>query len=734
MDPLTIMLVALALVVCSYMAWNIGANDVANAMGTSVGSRALTLKQAVIIAAIFEFSGAFFAGDAVTDTVRKGILTVDFTDTSVVDAAFSNDIALGFIAAMMAAATWLTIATRFGLPVSTTHSIIGGIIGVGLILEVKHNTSLIDWEKVGDVVMSWIASPLMGGLVGFFSYWIIKKTILETEEPEKRSMWLAPILAFPTFFVLGLALQFKALKGLFSRLDDSGYIIKGEWLGVKENGSFNPLTPYCDPDATEITDVCLNAVYEGAWFPLNSIFIAIGIGSISSLILYLALRRIDIQEESRGFRGVERIFVWLQIITAAYVAFAHGANDRSNAIGPMAAVWQVLSSGPGTRLASEADVPLWLVLLGSAGIAIGVMTWGWRVMETIGKKITDITPTRGFAAEFGAATTILLFSMPFLAVPVSTTHTLVGAVVGVGLAGGAKAVDFRVFGKIAASWVASVPAAAFGSVVLFVAATQGDSIESNAINMIVILPIAFIAVGYAIWKSSGEIHVEDALSDAGGSKEGDLTPFEVFHQHAQAVEKTVNHMLDAINKACDGKDPSNDIQATIESELDADNIKSALRELVNKDMRFGIQVRSEDFLYMLTRQDRIADYAQNVAEQLAFRPLFDDKEAKKNLKKMAQAVASTVEKYEDTVEALRDYTISGETKAARNTIIQLIKEVNIKEHEADIVEAMAAGYVFSNGEEAPLAAMHMYRVLQRLDDVSNSCEKAANAFLAHLDK
>lgn len=203
--------IGLALIVCAYMAWNIGANDVANAMGTSVGSRALTLKQAVIIAAIFEFCGAFFAGDAVTDTVRKGILEVDF---STVTPDISQDIAFGFIAAMMAAATWLTIATRFGLPVSTTHSIIGGIIGVGLVLEVDHNTSYINWEVVQKVVMSWVASPLMGGLVAFFSYWIIKKTILDADNPEKRSLWLAPILAFPTFFVLGLALQFKDRKSV----------------------------------------------------------------------------------------------------------------------------------------------------------------------------------------------------------------------------------------------------------------------------------------------------------------------------------------------------------------------------------------------------------------------------------------------------------------------------------------------------------------------------------------
>ena len=703
MEPITIVLIGLALVVCAYMAWNIGANDVANAMGTSVGSRALTLKQAVIIAAIFEFCGAFFAGDAVTDTVRKGILSVDF---DVVDEAFSKDLAFGFIAAMMAAATWLTIATRMGLPVSTTHSIIGGIIGVGLILEVKHDMTLIDWGVVQKVVLSWIASPLMGGLLAFFSYMIIKKTILDSENPIDRSRWLAPLLAFPTFFVLGLALQFKALKGFFSRAENNNWIEdKNDWLPVKEGGVFNPFA-------------------DNAWFPINSLIVSVIIGLIGSLILYYVLTKVDINDEKRGFRGVERIFVWLQIITAAYVAFAHGANDRSNAIGPMAAVWQVLSSDGG-QLLEEAPIPLWLILLGSAGIAIGVMTWGWRVMETIGKKITDITPTRGFAAEFGAATTILIFSMPFLAVPVSTTHTLVGAVVGVGLAGGAKAVDFRVFGKIAASWVASVPVAAFGAIVLFVASGGND------LNMIVILPLSFLAVAYAIWKSDGEVHVEEALSDVGGDGFA-VTPFELFHTHAQAVEETVENMLEAVNISCDGGDASNAIQSTIEAELKADNIKNELRVLIKNDMR--ILVGSDDFLHMLTRQDRIADYAQNVAEQLGFRALFDDDEAKNNLKDMAMAVAATVASYEDAVEALRDFTISGQTKSAELKLAQLIKDVNIKEHEADIVEAVGAGYVFTNGEENPLAAMHMYRVLQRLDDVANACEKAANAFLPILNR
>ena len=711
MEPITMIVVALALIVCAYMAWNIGANDVANAMGTSVGSRALTLKQAVVIAAIFEFCGAFFAGDAVTDTVRKGILEVDFAQ---VTPDISQDIAFGFIAAMMAAATWLTIATRFGLPVSTTHSIIGGIIGVGLVLEVDHNTSYINWEVVQKVVMSWIASPLMGGLVAFFSYWIIKKTILDAENPEGRSLWLAPILAFPTFFVLGLALQFKALKGFFSKAQSNGWIEdKGEWLPFKpEDGG---------PDGS------WNPFLETAWFPANSLLLAAIIGAIASFGLYLVLRRIDINQENRGFKGVERIFVWLQIITAAYVAFAHGANDRSNAIGPMAAVWQVLSNDTG-MLMEKAPIPLWLVLLGSAGIAIGVMTWGWRVMETIGKKITEITPTRGFAAEFGAATTIMIFSMPFLAVPVSTTHTLVGAVVGVGLAGGAKAVDFRVFGKIAASWVASVPVAAFGAATIYVI-SGGDNLK-----MIILLPIAFIAVAAVMWQTrDGEIYVEEALSDAGKSELKAATPFELFHDHAEAVEVTVGHMLTAVNKAADGKDASKEIKATIEAELDADNIKAELRRRMSEqDIR--LMVSMDDFLHMLTRQDRIADYAQNVAEQISFRQLYQDKTARKMLKEMAEVVSETVSMYKKTAEAMRDLSIGGETKAAKAKVAELIKQVNLKEHEADEVEAKAAAHVFSTGDDDALAAMHMYRVLQRMDDVANACEKAANAFLPSLSK
>ena len=690
----------LSLIVCAYMAWNIGANDVANAMGTSVGSRALTLKQAVIVAAIFEFCGAFFAGDAVTDTVRKGILTVDF---ETVTDDFANDLMYGFIAAMMAAAIWLTTATRFGLPVSTTHSIIGGIVGVGLVLEVQHDTSLIDWEKVKTVVISWVASPLMGGILAFITFWIVRETILESSNPEERSRWLAPILAIPTFFVLGLALQFKALKGFFSRAQTNGWIDnKYDWLPVKENGSWNPLV-------------------ENAWFPINSIILAFAIALIAAGILGYVLRNYDFKGEKEGFHGVERIFVWLQIITAAYVAFAHGANDRSNAIGPMAAVFQVLSSGG--ELTETADVPVWLVLLGSAGIAIGVMTWGWRVMDTIGRKITDITPTRGFAAEFGAATTILLFSMPFLAVPVSTTHTLVGAVVGVGLAGGAKAVDFRVFGKIVSSWVASLPAAGFGSIAIFVAC------GSDPIKLLVVIPISFALVAYVIWATwDNEIYVEDALSDAGSADKGAPTHFELFHNHALAVEETVGHMLNAVNASANGEEAGSHIASTVAAELRADEIKNDIRRRLGAGQISVLQGRDE-LLRMISRQDRIADYAQNVAEQLSFRELFVDDEARGMLKEMAEAVSKTTSLYEDAVAQLKDVALSGYTKAGKERLGELIDEVNLAEHEADIVESRAAAYVFSHGEDAPLAAMHMYRVLQRMDDVANACEKAANSLL-----
>ena len=690
------LILVLAILIAAYMAWNIGANDVANAMGTSVGSGALTLRRAIIVAAVFEFLGAVLFGSHVTDTIRKGVL--DFGDEETL-AEYSEELMYGFMAALLAAAIWLTVATKWGLPVSTTHSIVGGVIGMGLFIR----PSAVNWDKVFEIVLSWIASPLLGAILAFLTFWVIKKVIMEHDNPVEQTRKVAPILALPTFFVLGLALQFKGLKGFYSNLDASGYINKSNWLPAKEGTSFNPMV-------------------EGAWIPVNSLLVALGIGVLASLILYIVLRRYEFKEE--GYAGVERVFIWLQIITACYVAFAHGANDVANAIGPMAAIYQIAVDG---TLTASAEVPIGLLLLGGAGITVGVATWGYKVMDTIGKKITHITPSRGFAAEFGAATTVLIFSMPFLAVPISTTHTLVGAVVGVGLAGGASAVDFRVFAKIAASWVASLPVAGVGAVVFCVL------FGMNPTNVLIVTVLSIGMVIYVM--SREEVEVEDTTVPIVVSEMpmGEPTPgaartvFQVFHEHAIAVETTVNHMIQAINDAVSGNDPAAAIKATQEAELAADEIKADIRDMLGTGVRLAVNKTA--FLHMLARQDRIADYAQNVAEQLSFRPLYDDEQARNHLLAMAEAVSETVAKYEDTVEVLQDFALSGFAKKKAGVLRQFIRDVNLLEHKADEVEVIAASHVFSQGDDNPLAAMHMYRVLQRLDDVANACEMAANAFL-----
>jgi len=689
------LIVVLAILIAAYMAWNIGANDVANAMGTSVGSGALTLRRAIIVAAVFEFLGAVLFGSHVTDTIRKGVL--DFGDEEI-SAELSDKLMFGFMAALLAAAIWLTVATKWGLPVSTTHSIVGGVIGMGLWIQ----PSAVNWGKVLEIVLSWVASPLLGGILAFLSFWVIKKVIMEHDNPVDRTRVVAPILAFPTFFVLGLALQFKALKGFYKNLDSQGVINKANWLPADAGTTFNPMS-------------------DGAWIPLNSFLVAMAIGAFASIAMYLVLRRYEFKED--GYAGVERVFVWLQIITACYVAFAHGANDVANAIGPMAAIYQIAQDG---TLAASAEVPIGLLLLGGAGITVGVATWGYKVMDTIGKKITHITPSRGFAAEFGAATTVLIFSMPFLAVPISTTHTLVGAVVGVGLAGGASAVDFRVFAKIAASWVASLPVAGLGAVVFFVLFAQ------NPINVLIVSVISVVLVIYVMTRA--ELKEKETVPIVVSEMpDGDTTSgtprsvFKVFHEHAVAVEKTVNHMLQAVNDTVSGNDATESIKATQDAELVADEIKAEIRDMLGTGVRLA--VNKTTFLHMVTRQDRIADYAQNVAEQLSFRPLYENEEARKLLLVMAETVSSTVSKYEDTVEMLQNLALSGFGKKEGGALRQLIREVNLLEHKADEDEVLAATHVFSEGDDHPLAAMHMYRVLQRLDDVANACEKAANAFL-----
>jgi PiT family inorganic phosphate transporter len=400
--------VVLAGALAVFMAWAIGANDVANAMGTSVGSGALTLRGALVVAALLEFAGAFLAGAHVTDTIAKGILAPEAFGDAVPEFAY------GMLAALAAAGAWLGIASFLGWPVSTTHSILGAIVGVGA---VAGGAGAVRWGEVGQIVLSWITSPLLGGLLAYGIFGVTRRAILDADDPAARARRLGPLFFFWVFFTLGLVTFFKGLKNL--RLDFDF----GEAVGL-----------------------------------------AAGLGLLGAALGWLFLRRVRLDVEEAGFRfaGVERVFAVLQVLTACAVAFAHGSNDVANAIGPLAAIASAVESG---SLAARSPVAAWMLALGGVGIVLGLATWGYRVMETVGRRITELTPSRGFAAELAAATTIVLASR--LGIPVSTTHILVGSVLGVGLARGIGALDLRVVGRIAISWLATLPTGAALAVLFY---------------------------------------------------------------------------------------------------------------------------------------------------------------------------------------------------------------------------------------------------------------------------
>lgn len=405
-------LLILACVFGLFMAWGIGANDVANAMGTSVGSRALTMKQAIVIAMIFEFLGAYLAGGEVTATIRSGIIDPTLlSDTPEL-------LIYGMLASLLAAGTWLLIASILGWPVSTTHSIVGAIIGFAA---VGISVDAVDWSSVSSIVSSWVVSPV---IAGFFAFWIFRSVqhlILDTEDPFANAKRYIPFYMFAVAFLISMVTMLKGLVHVF----------KGSGITL----SF-----------------------------AQSSLIALGIAiAITGIGVYL-LSRIDkdnAADAKNRFSSVERVFAILMIFTACAMAFAHGSNDVANAVGPMAAIISIINSG---TVNSTAPVTPWILLLGGVGIVIGLATYGWKVILTIGKKITELTPSRGFAAEMAAAGTVVLASGTGL--PVSTTHTLVGAVLGVGLARGIGALNLRVIGTIFMSWIITLPAGA-GLAILF---------------------------------------------------------------------------------------------------------------------------------------------------------------------------------------------------------------------------------------------------------------------------
>ncbi len=396
-----------------FMAWGIGANDVANAMGTSVGSRALTIKQAILVAMVFEFLGAYLAGGEVTATIRKGIIDAD------VMADDPQLMVYGMLSALLAAGTWLMIASIKGWPVSTTHSIVGAIVGfasVGISADAVH------WGKVGAIVASWVVSPVMAGTISFALFMSVKRLILDTEDPFGRAKRYIPVYMWMVGFMISMVTLLKGLKHVGLDLD----------LGL------------------------------GSQFA-NAIPVSVVIGLLVAGFGALLLRNIkEVPDEMNRFGSVERVFAVLMVFTACSMAFAHGSNDVANAVGPLAAIAGTIQSGG--EIAAKSVMPWWILLIGAVGIVAGLATYGWRVIATVGRKITELTPSRGFAAELGAAGTVVIASATGL--PISTTHTLVGAVLGVGFARGIAALNLRTIGAIFMSWIITLPAGA-GLAILF---------------------------------------------------------------------------------------------------------------------------------------------------------------------------------------------------------------------------------------------------------------------------
>lgn len=402
--------IILACVFGLFMAWGVGANDVANAMATSVGSKALTIKQAIIIAAIFEFLGAYLAGGEVTATIRKGMMDANLLSEN------PELLVYGMLSSLLAAGIWLLVATRAGWPVSTTHSIVGAIVGfaaVGIGIEA------VQWSKVGVIAMSWVISPLLAGVLAYGLFRSVQRLIFDADKPFQASKKYVPYYIFLVGFIISLVTLFKGLKHVGLHLEIA------EAYGVA-------------------FIMGLVAMFVGKYF-INK------------------LKFDPDADQDYHFTNVEKVFGILMLFTAAAMAFAHGSNDVANAVGPIAAVVSIVQSGG--EVAQKSAMPAWILLLGGLGIVAGLVMYGKKVIATVGSNITELTPSRGFAATLAAATTVVIASGTGL--PISTTHTLVGAVLGVGLARGIAALNMQVVRTIFMSWIITLPAGAILSIMIF---------------------------------------------------------------------------------------------------------------------------------------------------------------------------------------------------------------------------------------------------------------------------
>jgi phosphate/sulfate permease len=466
---LEVVLKVLVLVIGFYMAWNIGANDVSNAMGTSVGSGALTLRKAVIIAAIFEFSGAFFVGSNVSETIQRGIVDPSmFLSEPII-------LILGMCAALLGTSVWLQIASYFGWPVSTTHAIVGAVLGFGAVIG---GVDAVHWGEIGSIALSWVISPLLAAIISYFIFGILQRKILYAMNPIEATKKYIPLLIFIVLGTFTFSLTVNGLKNLHLAISFSEAVGIAVAVGAIASGIAYLLVRRIPPPNIESrppprflpqTVVSLEKAVKHLQrvhvVSADEIHAKVG-GLLSEIKAMSNKMRLEttLADRTSEYRFVEKMFVYMQIMSACFVAFAHGANDVANAIGPVAAVLDVIKNG---TISNVTTVPSWLLAFGGIGIVVGLATWGWRVIETIGKKITELTPTRGFCAEFGAATTILIASK--LGMPISTTHCLVGAVLGVGLARGMRALNLNILRDIVLSWIVTIPASAIMSILIFYA-------------------------------------------------------------------------------------------------------------------------------------------------------------------------------------------------------------------------------------------------------------------------
>jgi len=433
-----------------FMAFNIGGNDVANSFGTSVGAKTLTVKQALMIAAIFELGGAMLAGAAVTDTIRKGIVDISKMDFDPMLFVFV------MMGSLLSAGTWLLYATKKGYPVSTTHAIVGGILGGSIALGYvtmdagESVFALVHWDKIVTIAISWVVSPILGGMASYAIYWYLKKYILDyNDKVEAHIDTIKDQLA---------ALKASHNEATATAEEKTAYENQVHELNrlKKKSNAFYALRTHAPIAAAfgtaMIAGMLLFKGLKHAHLGLDDTQIFILIALLSTLTYGVVYAIIKVMHKDTPHKATMRVFSMLQVLTASSFAFSHGANDIANAIGPFAAIIDILATG---QINTEAPVPM--IAMATFGVALVAGLWfiGKEVIDTVGSRITEIFPVTGFAAELGATLVILLATK--MGIPVSSTHILVGAVIGIGMLN--RNANWALMRPIAMAWIVTLPVA-----------------------------------------------------------------------------------------------------------------------------------------------------------------------------------------------------------------------------------------------------------------------------------